>query len=134
VFADGVLACAVLVNNTGNVALTNFHQLSSGANCTAAHPVAVLAPTETAVCLVQTTVNDTAALYTGSSVQLNYSGYEVTARGLVPRVAVNAPLFANIQLSNVSGWDLPEPLLTVTFNSSKCLSTSGKLESSPFWE
>jgi hypothetical protein len=88
---------------------------------------------QSAVCMIQTTVNDTAVIDAGGSVQLDYSDYQVTSRGLVSTVAVDAPLSVSIQLANVSGWAAPESLLTVTFNSSKCLATSGELECVPCW-
>lgn len=103
------MTCALLVDNTGNVGITLFQLLaSSGAvNCTSTNPVTALAPKQSAVCIVQTSVADISVIETGGSVLLDYSSYAASAVGKVSTVAVNAPLFDSVALSGVAGWTAP---------------------------
>lgn len=100
------MACGVTVSNTGNVRLQNF-ALSGSVNCTTADTVAVLAPGQSTVCMVQRPAIDFAVVAAGGNVQVDFSNYTVTALGTVPVPVVNAPLTATVELSAVAGWTAP---------------------------
>lgn len=102
-----MLTCAVLVGNTGNVRLTNFTLLSGAVNCTSSDPLTGLAPGKSAVCIVETPVADPDVVDFGGAVVVDYSGYTVSAEGLVSAVAANAPMSGSVKLSGVLGWTLP---------------------------
>jgi hypothetical protein len=105
--AGAVLTCALLVENTGNVRLTGFQLLSGAVNCTSVNPLAMLAPGQSAICIVETPVVDPDVVDFGGVVAVDYSGYTVSAEGSVSVVAANTPLSGSVKLSGVVGWTAP---------------------------
>jgi hypothetical protein len=121
-----VLTCALLVDNTGNVRLTDYKLPSGALNCTSTSPVASLAPGQSAVCIVQTPVADTDVVDTGGVVLVDYSSYTVSAEGSVSAVAANTPLFGSVRLSGVPGWTAPvyQATLEATIDPASCTAPS----------